>query len=453
MKTEHRVLLSGTPMQNNIGELLAVLKFAIPHVFQDGAAAKRQSWGTVGKGAKRPRYQDFADYFTQMAVGGDKQAKSAALRQIRKIMRPFVLRRLKCNVLSRTDLAPKESVVVRLDMEGYSVEAYTSVLAQAKAQRAEALALRQASKTLLGGGGGGRKKTAQKKGAAATYRIGNVFSELRKAANHPLLLQRKFSSQLPEIISEARRVGVFDQNGDRSKQCSLKTMQGFVAKMSDLDLNLAFEDFQHVSPLYASLVLPKSAFLESPKMQWLLKNLPKLYDEGHRVLIFSQWTKLLDVIEYLLEDQLGETFYRLDGSNSVDGRQDMIDSFNAPGCPSRTFLLSTRAGGMGINVTSADTVILHDVDFNPTVDRQAEDRVHRIGQKKKVTIYRLVCNGTVDQVIAEKAEQKSVLNRHVLRDGAAASSASDGLHDPFEDMQDDEDEAIGDLLEKALAMM
>lgn len=248
-------------------------------------------------------------------------------------------------------------------------------------------------------------------------------------------------------------MGVFDQNGDRSKQCSLKTMQGFVAKMSDLDLNLAFEDFQHVSPLYASLVLPKSAFLESPKMQWLLKNLPKLYDEGHRVLIFSQWTKLLDVIEYLLEDQLGETFYRLDGSNSVDGRQDMIDSFNAPGCPSRTFLLSTRAGGMGINVTSADTVILHDVDFNPTVDRQAEDRVHRIGQKKKVTIYRLVCNGTVDQVIAEKAEQKSVLNRHVLRDGAAASSASDGLHDPFEDMQDDEDEAIGDLLEKALAMM
>ena len=94
-------------------------------------------------------------------------------------------------------------------MEGYSVEAYTSVLAQAKAQRAEALALRQASKTLLGGGGGGRKKMAQKKGAAATYRIGNVFSELRKAANHPLLLQRKFSSQLPEIISEARRVGRF----------------------------------------------------------------------------------------------------------------------------------------------------------------------------------------------------------------------------------------------------
>ena len=103
---------------------------------------------------------------------------------------------------------------------------------------------------------------------------------------------------------------------------------------------------------------------------------------------------------------------------------------------------------MGINVTSADTVILHDVDFNPTVDRQAEDRVHRIGQKKKVTIYRLVCNGTVDQVIAEKAEQKSVMNRHVLKDGSHSSE----LHDPFEDMQEDEDEAIGDILEKALAL-
>lgn len=106
--------------------------------------------------------------------------------------------------------------------------------------------------------------------------------------------------------------------------------------------------------------------------------LPELVAAGHRVLIFSQWTKLLDVLEILMT-ALSLGYLRLDGSTPVAERQDLINTFNLD-LSKQVFLLSTRAGGLGINLTSADTVIMHDLDFNPVNDRQAEDRCHRIGQ-------------------------------------------------------------------------
>jgi SNF2 family DNA or RNA helicase len=127
------------------------------------------------------------------------------------------------------------------------------------------------------------------------------------------------------------------------------------------------------------LELPAEVLFESCKMNKLRVLVPQLIAEGHRVLIFSQWTKLLDILELLLY-HLAIGFERLDGSTPVVERQDMIDSFNSNPLEKQVFLLSTRAGGLGINLTSADTVIIHDVDFNPVNDRQAEDRCHRIGQ-------------------------------------------------------------------------
>lgn len=109
-------------------------------------------------------------------------------------------------------------------------------------------------------------------------------------------------------------------------------------------------------------------------------------ESGHRVLIFSQWTSMLDILEWTL-DVIGVTYRRLDGSTQVTDRQTIVDTFNNDksifAC-----LLSTRAGGQGLNLTGADTVIIHDMDFNPQIDRQAEDRCHRIGQTKPVTIFR-----------------------------------------------------------------
>jgi SNF2 family DNA or RNA helicase len=126
-------------------------------------------------------------------------------------------------------------------------------------------------------------------------------------------------------------------------------------------------------------------------MMWLRDNLPRLQTEGHRMLIFSQWTRLLDLLEILV-NELGMQFLRLDGSTAVSERQHLINTFSTTSIP--VFLLSTKAGGLGINLTQADVVILHDLDFNPENDRQAEDRSHRIGQTRPVVVYKLVAEAT-----------------------------------------------------------
>jgi SWI/SNF-related matrix-associated actin-dependent regulator 1 of chromatin subfamily A len=144
---------------------------------------------------------------------------------------------------------------------------------------------------------------------------------------------------------------------------------------------------------------------------------------GHRVLIFSQWTSMLDILEWTL-DVIGVTYRRLDGSTQVTDRQTIVDTFNNDksifAC-----LLSTRAGGQGLNLTGADTVIIHDMDFNPQIDRQAEDRCHRIGQTKPVTIFRLVTKSTVDENIYEIAKRKLVLDAAVLESGVHVDDNGD----------------------------
>lgn len=139
--------------------------------------------------------------------------------------------------------------------------------------------------------------------------------------------------------------------------------------------------------------------------------LPKLKDEGHRVLIFSQFTMMLDVIEKYL-DIRGYTYCRLDGSTAVNERQEMIDDYNADSAIF-IFLLSTKAGGMGINLTAADTGIIHDIDFNPYNDKQAEDRCHRMGQTKPVTIYKFISKGSIEEGMLMIANEKLKLEQEI----------------------------------------
>lgn len=130
------------------------------------------------------------------------------------------------------------------------------------------------------------------------------------------------------------------------------------------------------------------------------------------MLIFSQWTRCLDLLGCLM-DSMGFRFLRLDGQTNIQTRQQLIDQFtNDTQIP--VFLLSTRAGGMGINLTAADTCILHDLDFNPFNDIQAEDRVHRIGQEKPVTVIKMVTENTVDADIYKMQERKAEMNAAIL---------------------------------------
>jgi SWI/SNF-related matrix-associated actin-dependent regulator of chromatin subfamily A member 5 len=154
----------------------------------------------------------------------------------------------------------------------------------------------------------------------------------------------------------------------------------------------------------------------SGKLVVLDKLLPKLQEQGSRVLIFSQMTRLLDILEdYLI--WRGYKYCRLDGSTPHEERQESIDLFNAPNSEKFLFLLSTRAGGLGINLATADIVILFDSDWNPQVDLQAMDRAHRIGQKKQVRVIRFITEHTVEERIVERAEMKLHLDRLVIQQG------------------------------------
>uniref|UniRef100_A0A8C7EKP4 Chromodomain helicase DNA binding protein 3 n=1 Tax=Neovison vison TaxID=452646 RepID=A0A8C7EKP4_NEOVI len=155
----------------------------------------------------------------------------------------------------------------------------------------------------------------------------------------------------------------------------------------------------------------------------LQKMLRKLKEQGHRVLIFSQMTKMLDLLEDFL-DYEGYKYERIDGGITGALRQEAIDRFNAPGAQQFCFLLSTRAGGLGINLATADTVIIFDSDWNPHNDIQAFSRAHRIGQANKVMIYRFVTRASVEERITQVAKRKMMLTHLVVRPGLGSKAGS-----------------------------
>ncbi|XP_037302740.1 LOW QUALITY PROTEIN: chromatin-remodeling ATPase INO80-like, partial [Manduca sexta] len=168
---------------------------------------------------------------------------------------------------------------------------------------------------------------------------------------------------------------------------------------------------------WATLQVPDKNQLVSDagKLTVLDSLLKRLKERGHRVLIYSQMTKMIDLLEEYMWHRKHK-YMRLDGSSKISARRDMVADFQA-----RTdifvFLLSTRAGGLGINLTAADTVIFYDSDWNPTVDQQAMDRAHRLGQTKQVTVYRLICKGTIEERIMQRAREKSEIQRMVISGG------------------------------------
>lgn len=219
------------------------------------------------------------------------------------------------------------------------------------------------------------RKTGAKQQGESRGRSTAIFFDLRKAANHPLLVRtRTQDSDLPELAKTLLRCGHYGDSA--TYELALKEVSGY----SDWEIHCAASEYQKRLPQF---IMSKEDIASSAKLQKVAELLPKLEAGGHRVLLFSQWTTMLDIIEVFL-DQRGIIFLRLDGSTPVTTRQQLIDKYNTD-TSIPIFLLSTRAGGLGINLTSADTVILHDLDFNPQNDRQAEDRCHRIGQTKPVS--------------------------------------------------------------------
>ena len=299
---------------------------------------------------------------------------------------------------------------------GQLVEGERLLMAAAEAAEAEAgaaslpVARVASGASLSSAGEGGGAAPAVDTGlerAMGAARLKALFTYLRKVANHPLLVRVHFGSErVEEVVRACLSAGYFGPGAPERK------VREHVGALSDFALHALCTD-SRLGGRLEHLQLPHDCVLGSGKAARLAELLPKLKAAGSRPLLFSQWKIMLDVLEWLLQ-LLGLPFFRMDGSTPVPERQALVDAYNSPGSEVFAFLLSTRAGGQGINLTSADTVILHDTDFNPQIDRQAEDRCHRLGQTRPVTVYRFVTSGTVDARIVEIAERKLHLDAAVL---------------------------------------
>ena len=310
LNTQSRLLLTGTPLQNNLHELWALLNFLLPDVFASA--------------------EQFDDWFNLDV--DDTEAKQRIISQLHKILRPFMLRRLKVDV--EKSLPLKSETILFTGMSTTQKNLYKQIL------------LRDID-TINGTNG---SRTA----------VLNIVMQLRKCCNHPYLFP-----------------GVEDRTLD---------------------------------PLGEHL------YQSCGKMVLMDKLLKKMKERDHRVLVFSQMTRMLDILEDYFLSQ-GFEYCRIDGNTSYEDREDRIADYNREGSTKFIFLLSTRAGGLGINLQTADTVILYDSDWNPQADLQAQDRAHRIGQKKPVQVFRLVTDETVEVKVVERAQQKLKLDAMVVQQG------------------------------------
>lgn len=325
--TKNRLILTGTPLQNNLPELWALLNFVLPKVFNS--------------------VKTFDDWFnTPFANTGGLEKMELSeeetlliIRRLHKVLRPFLLRRLKKEV--EKDLPDKVEKVIKCKLSGLQYVLYQQMLKH--------------NALFVGAGVHGATKSGIKG-------LNNKIMQLRKICNHPYVFE-----EVENVINPVR-------------------------ESSDM------------------------LWRTSGKFELLDRVLPKFKKSGHRVLMFFQMTQVMDIMEdYLRLRDL--KYLRLDGSTKADDRTGMLKVFNDPESEYFCFLLSTRAGGLGLNLQTADTVIIFDTDWNPHQDLQAQDRAHRIGQKNEVRILRLITTDTVEEVILERALQKLDIDGKVIQAG------------------------------------
>ena len=256
------------------------------------------------------------------------------------------------------------------------------------------------------------KKQVEKSLPSKTERILRVELSPMQKMYYKLILARNVEQLNKSLMGKGKKASLINIVVELRKCCNHPYLFNGAEEMITRNKNSKITD-----------LLIKS----SGKLLLMHKLLTRLKETGHRVLIFSQMVRMLDILaDYLASQHFN--FQRLDGSMNHDMRRQAMESFNDPDSKDFCFLLSTRAGGLGINLSTADTVIIYDSDWNPQNDLQAVARAHRIGQKKVVNIYRLVSQHTVEEEILERAKKKMVLDHLVIQ---RMDSGSKVLSDTF----------------------
>ncbi|OII77763.1 SNF2 family N-terminal domain-containing protein [Cryptosporidium andersoni] len=322
LETKFRLLITGTPLQNNLKELWSLLNFLFPEIFSSS-----DEFETLFD------LQSISDNFSDLSQEQKEKKSFEIIERLHKILRPFMLRRIKSEV--EIDIPPKKEILLYVPLTNMQRTLYRDILSK----NIDAL---------------------QEKDSGGRVRLINLAMQLRKACNHPYLFD-----------------GYEDKNEDP----------------------------------FGEHVIENSG-----KMIMLDRLTKKLLQNGSRILIFSQMARILDILEdfcYIRQYK----YCRIDGNTSTEDRDTQISDFNKPNSDISIFLLSTRAGGLGVNLATADIVIIYDSDWNPQVDLQAMDRAHRIGQKKPVYIYRLLHENTIEEKILERANLKLQLESAIIQQG------------------------------------
>lgn len=369
IKSRRRILLTGTPLQNNLVELMSLLVFTMPRMFMSKIAHVEALFSTASK-----------------QEGGRTEFERERIEQAKKIMRPFVLRRLKNDVLK--DLPKKSETIVRVPLTKEQERLYSKFRVSFEQE------IRKHKEEILDDDKSFATDSDDdpKKGAG-------MLMLLRKISNHPLLMLNHYTKDNLKTMAELMLRE--PTHCDANKDLIFEDM----CVMHDFELHKLCKTYKSI----AKFKLPDEAILASGKFQYLDKLLNDLKKDKRRCLLFSQFTMMLDIMEeYLTIRNYG--FLRLDGATKVSDRIDLIDEFNEND-DVMVFLLSTKAGGLGINLTAASTVVIHDIDFNPYNDKQAEDRSHRMGQTRDVQVYKLIGEGTVEEGMLEIATEKLKLGR------------------------------------------
>ena len=423
-----RCLLTGTPLQNNLEELFALLHFLDPRRF---ARPDRLAAAFTARDDDDDAYLDDDD-------DGETRVEtlSAELKNLHALLEKHMLRRLKRDVLR--GLPKKRAVEVSVPLTPFQREVYADVLA--------------------------RNHVALNSTVNATQRttLNNTLKELQKVCNHPFL----YPAAEQDAFKAARKSGlagklardatrerrVYREKVARDNETARLGAQllpapdvGGVGKPQhaypDLPDAVWIDRTRVTPPMLPLEPLPATLLrTSSGKMQLLAKLLPALRARGHRVLLFCQMTRMLDIIDDWLRasgvgmerdpmDPSGmrgrRVYSRVDGATPSTTRQRVIESFNSEESVTFLMLVSTRAGGLGLNLATADTVIMYDPDFNPFVDEQAQSRAHRMGQRKEVVVYQLVTAATVEERIVELAKSKRAVERLVVKRGRDESDVPD----------------------------
>ncbi|KAA1077986.1 hypothetical protein PGT21_025967 [Puccinia graminis f. sp. tritici] len=363
-QSRYRLILTGTPLQNNLPELWALLNFVLPKVFN--SVKSFDEWFNT----------PFANTGGQDKIELNEEEAILVIRRLHKVLRPFLLRRLKKDVES--ELPDKVERVIKCKMSGLQLK----LTNQMKVHKMIWTDVDNATNTAKGSSGtGGVMRGLQ-----------NVIMQLKKICNHPFTFE------------EVER-----------------TINGPHKPTND------------------------TLWRAAGKFELLDRVLPKLFRTGHRVLMFFQMTQVMDIFQDYCAYR-GIKNLRLDGMTKPEERAELLKTFNHPECGINLFILSTRAGGLGLNLQTADTVIIFDSDWNPHQDLQAQDRAHRIGQKKEVRVLRLITSKSVEEHIMSKAQFKLDMDKKVIQAGRFDHKSSAEEREMFlrELLEDEDNEEEGD---------